>query len=359
MSQFQSMRSLKKNPPGDPRANTNSVASAADANVTHNVPVEPETMPMPTAPVSGSLLRSPFMQRSSKPASRVQVPVEPTSESGLNVESIVEQRNLPAVRTTGQLYPQPISISFPLSNVPTTPVPERSRAVRNGKAPLVIPGARKRLPDTDAIDLKEHHLPLRWRHSLAIVATLGTFLIMMLSLTPVGVKNGAGINGLFQWTSVPRSSDVNLLSRSGSGNPAIDGFTDPMDATKAKYVALAREDALKYGISPDLYVRQIQQESHFDPNAYSYVGAIGIAQFMPATAAEMGFDPSDPVAALNGGAKFMGSLNDRFNGDYAKALAAYNAGPGAVDNAVNNCGGAWLSCMDPQAQAYVYIIEGW
>ena len=121
---------------------------------------------------------------------------------------------------------------------------------------------------------------------------------------------------------------------------------------------MARADAEEYGISPDLYQRQIQQESHFDPNAVSWVGAVGIAQFMPATAASLGFDPSDPVAALKGGARLMSSLSDSFGGDYAKALAAYNAGSGAVDVAVSNCGASWLSCMDPQAEAYVYIIMG-
>ncbi|GHO87806.1 hypothetical protein KSZ_58120 [Dictyobacter formicarum] len=295
------------------------------------------------------------MQRPAHHGNRTQVPMEPTSESGLPVG----QQNLPAVRTTGQLYPNPISISIPLSNVPATPHPRRVTASRDRKVPLVIPGKRKHLPDTEVIDLRKHHLSIRWRHSLAVLAILGTFMIMMLSLTPLGQQHGAGIDGLLHWTSVPRSRDLDLLTRSGSANPSLNGFNEPMSGTKAKYVALARADALKYGISPDLYVRQIQQESHFDPNAYSYVGAVGIAQFMPATAAEMGFDPMDPVAALDGGAKFMGNLNNRFHGDYAKALAAYNAGPGAVDSAVSGCGGAWLSCMDPQAQAYVYIIEGW
>lgn len=354
MSQFRPKQSNKRNPPGDHRASTIFVASDAAANVTHKLPPEPETMPMPGMASGRDFWRSSAMQSSAQYGNRGQVPMEPTSESGLHLEQRVDQRNLPAVRTTGQLHPNPISVSIPLGNVPATPHRRRAIVSRDRKMPVIIPGKRKHLPDTEALDLRGHHLSIRWRHSMAVLATLGTFIIMMLSLTPLGQQNGAGFNGLFHWTSVPRSSKFDLLSR----NSSLDGFNEPMSATKAKYVALARADALKYGISPDLYVRQIQQESHFDPNAYSYVGAVGIAQFMPATAAEMGFDPTDPVAALDGGAKFMGNLNNRFHGDYAKALAAYNAGPGAVDTAVSGCGGAWLSCMDPQAQAYVYIIEG-
>ncbi|WP_338255248.1 lytic transglycosylase domain-containing protein [Dictyobacter halimunensis] len=351
MSQFQPKQSFnKKNPPGDHRASTISVASDVAANVTRNLPPEPETIPMPSMPPGGGFSQFPAQQ-----GSRGQMPMAPTSENGLRVEQKGMQRNLPAVRTTRQLYPNPISISIPLSNAPVTPLPQSVIISRDRKVPLVIPGKRQHLPDTEAMDFRRRHLSVRWRQGLTLLAMLGTFMIMMLSLTPLGSQSG-GLSGLLHSTSVPRTQDLDLLSRSSSGNP--DGYNEPLSGDKAKYVDLARKDAEKYGISPDLYVRQIQQESHFDPNAYSYVGAIGIAQFMPETAKEMGFDPHDPVAALDGGARFMGDLNNRFHGDYAKALAGYNAGPGAVDIAVSSCGGAWLSCMDPQAQAYVYIIEG-
>lgn len=95
--------------------------------------------------------------------------------------------------------------------------------------------------------------------------------------------------------------------------------------------AYARQAATNAGIDPDVFVRQIQQESGFNPSAKSGAGALGIAQFMPATAAGMGIDPTDPYAALDAAAQLNASNLRRYGGDYSKALAAYNAGPGAVD----------------------------
>ena len=368
MSQFQSMRTLKKNPPGDPSAHTLKARPDTNANVTHSTLAEPETRPMParsTTNATGNVWHQRGSGGSFKSGQYTGGPMaQPMPEPHtppLGFKRIPEtegQRNLPAIRTTRQLNPH--SISIPLSNFPVTSTQDLSPVVYQGKKPLVIPGTRnkKRMANTDALELhNEHHLKTHMRHGLVVLATLSTFLMMMFSLTPIGQNHGAGVIGLFQQASV-NPKDINILAHRSDGNTGANGFNEPMSGDKARYVALAREDAVKYGISPDLYERQIQQESHFDPNAYSYVGAIGIAQFMPGTAADMHFDPHDPVASLDGGARFMGNLNNYFHGDYAKALAGYNAGPGAVDVAVSNCGGAWLSCMDPQAQAYVYIIEG-
>jgi soluble lytic murein transglycosylase-like protein len=124
------------------------------------------------------------------------------------------------------------------------------------------------------------------------------------------------------------------------------------------YVSMARQAASNVGISPDAFVRQIQQESGFNPGATSPSGAVGIAQFMPGTAASMGVNPYDPSSALNGGAKMMAGLSAQFGGDYAKALAAYNAGAGAVNSAVARGGGNWLACMPAETQHYVHVIWG-
>jgi soluble lytic murein transglycosylase-like protein len=126
----------------------------------------------------------------------------------------------------------------------------------------------------------------------------------------------------------------------------------------ADYIDDARQAAISAGISPDYFVRQIQQESGFNPGAVSPAGAVGIAQFMPATAASMGVDPNDPVQALNGAARLMASFAAQFGGDYSKALAAYNAGPGAVQGAVNTAGGNWLAYMPAETQNYVAVIMG-
>lgn len=94
--------------------------------------------------------------------------------------------------------------------------------------------------------------------------------------------------------------------------------------------AYARQRAEKYGIDPDIFERQITQESNWNPKAKSGAGALGIAQFMPGTAAGMGVDPSDPYAALDAAARLDADNLKRF-GSVDKMLAAYNAGPGAVE----------------------------
>ena len=89
--------------------------------------------------------------------------------------------------------------------------------------------------------------------------------------------------------------------------------------------------ATRHGIDPALLRGLVRQESGFDPRARSAAGAMGLTQLMPATAASLGVtDPYDPAQSLDGGAAYLRSMLDRFGGDPAKALAAYNAGPGAV-----------------------------
>lgn len=99
------------------------------------------------------------------------------------------------------------------------------------------------------------------------------------------------------------------------------------------YRELARQAALRYGYSPPVYLRQIRQESAWNPKATSPKGAMGLAQFMPETWKEwgQGKDPYDPEASLDAGARYMAHLLERYNGDYKLALAAYNAGMGNVD----------------------------
>jgi hypothetical protein len=91
-------------------------------------------------------------------------------------------------------------------------------------------------------------------------------------------------------------------------------------------IARAAEDA---GVDPRLLTALVWTESSFDPEAVSGAGAVGLTQLMPATAAGLGVDPADPTANLEGGARFLRQLIDRF-GRIDLALAAYNAGPGRV-----------------------------
>lgn len=104
------------------------------------------------------------------------------------------------------------------------------------------------------------------------------------------------------------------------------------DGAAVPYAAEIDAAAAKYGIDPALLRALVKQESGFDPNAGSPAGAVGLCQLMPGTAASLGVtDPRDPVQSLDGGAKYLREQLDRFGGDVRKALAAYNAGPAAVE----------------------------
>jgi soluble lytic murein transglycosylase-like protein len=97
------------------------------------------------------------------------------------------------------------------------------------------------------------------------------------------------------------------------------------------YAAEITTAAQANGIDPALLAGLIKQESGFNPSAGSGAGARGLTQLMPSTAAGLGvINVLDPVQSINGGAKYLKQQLDAFGGDVVKALAAYNAGPGAV-----------------------------
>ena len=96
------------------------------------------------------------------------------------------------------------------------------------------------------------------------------------------------------------------------------------------YLDTARDAARRHGVPEDLFLRLVQQESGWNPSAVSHKGATGLAQLMPETAARLGVNPTDPNDNLDGGARYLRMMYDRF-GDWKLALAAYNAGPEAVE----------------------------
>lgn len=100
-----------------------------------------------------------------------------------------------------------------------------------------------------------------------------------------------------------------------------------------RFRARVAELAAKYDISPTLLEAVVWQESRWNTAAVSPVGARGLAQLMPGTARQMGVDPHDPMANLEGGARYLRMQLDAFGGDIERALAAYNAGPARVQKA--------------------------
>ncbi|MEB3245127.1 MAG: lytic transglycosylase domain-containing protein [Vampirovibrionales bacterium] len=119
----------------------------------------------------------------------------------------------------------------------------------------------------------------------------------------------------------------NTFSRALSNSP-----TPGMGPGKEEIKKMVIGSAQKNGVDPALALALVQMESGFNPNAVSKVGAMGLTQLMPGTAAGLGVDePFNAEKNLDGGMRYLKSMIGRFGGKTELALAAYNAGPGAVN----------------------------
>jgi soluble lytic murein transglycosylase-like protein len=142
----------------------------------------------------------------------------------------------------------------------------------------------------------------------------------------------------FGYVGSPGSRSVGFGPPAGAG--AVPGFVP------ARYAPALRGAASRFGVGAALLAAQLQQESGFNARAVSPAGALGIAQFMPATARAYGLrDPFDADAAIHAQARLMAELLRRF-GSVPLALAAYNAGPGRV---------AACGCVPPIAETQAYV----
>jgi soluble lytic murein transglycosylase-like protein len=140
-----------------------------------------------------------------------------------------------------------------------------------------------------------------------------------------------------------RAADAQVLEIRADGSSVT--WSGPVVSTGAGVVPLAsspashrtapldsfQRAALRHEVSPKLIEAVAWQESRWNPNALSPKGARGVMQLMPATARAMGVDANDPDANIDGGAAYLALMLHRFDGDLVRSLAAYNAGPEAVD----------------------------
>jgi soluble lytic murein transglycosylase-like protein len=126
-------------------------------------------------------------------------------------------------------------------------------------------------------------------------------------------------------TTVPAANQPARQSASAQG--FAPSFPQQMHPILVGYL---NDAATRYNVDPGLVRAVAWQESRFRSDAVSPKGAIGIMQLMPATAAQLGVNPHDPRQNIEGGVAYLRTLLTQFNGDIKLSLAAYNAGPAAV-----------------------------
>jgi soluble lytic murein transglycosylase-like protein len=126
-----------------------------------------------------------------------------------------------------------------------------------------------------------------------------------------------------------KALDGKTPQSSSSGISGASGSTGKLSA--GSFESLIQQASSKYGVDADLVKAVIQNESAYNPSAISSAGAIGLMQLMPATADNLGVEnPLDPAQNIDGGVKLLRELLNQFGGNITNTLAAYNAGPGAV-----------------------------
>lgn len=162
---------------------------------------------------------------------------------------------------------------------------------------------------------------------LSLIVVFG--LLLVIPSAEAGVYLARSDSGALMLTNTPKKQDSDKTYKLLAGEAAPSNIEIPDPKTLQRIVESASD---KHHVPESLIYSVIEIESDGETRAISEAGAVGLMQLMPATATELGVaNPLDPKQNIFGGTKYLSRLVDRFNGDLNRALAAYNAGPGAVE----------------------------
>jgi soluble lytic murein transglycosylase len=165
------------------------------------------------------------------------------------------------------------------------------------------------------------------KKSLKIITICAILLLFLAAGASADIYRYVDENGVMHFTNAPTSSrqDFKLFMKERRKN-------SPSWSYRKKYDGLITKASERFGVSFPLLKAIIKAESDFDPQAVSKKGAMGLMQIMPQNFKLLGLkDPFNPTQNINAGARYFRQLYDRFEGKLALSLAAYNAGPTAVD----------------------------
>ena len=179
-------------------------------------------------------------------------------------------------------------------------IPHRSREVRSGTVRLYTDDAKKSYIDLPAAEIQGY------------------------SVQPDPQPVAAA--------PAPQASAAAATQPQHPAQAKIEAAAVPGQTSQKSTEQIVSEASKLQGVDSDFIHSVIQQESSGNPRAVSPAGARGLMQLMPGTAAQLGVaDSFSPEQNVHGGARYLRELLERYHGDAIKALAAYNAGPGAVD----------------------------